>query len=97
MFIKNNYMNASLVFPKVLVDQSIIVFDMYNTQSKFVFKYKNDLCSCYVSKAKMIHLTIVLDSNIKFNLIHYIRFFEKQIFIFRSDRELNMTIFLNYS
>ena len=47
-------MNASLVFPKVLVDQSIIFFDMYNTQSKFVSKDNNYLCSCYVSKANMI-------------------------------------------
>ena len=27
---------------------------MYNTQSKLVYKNKNDLCSCYVSRANMM-------------------------------------------
>ena len=27
---------------------------MYNTQSKVVYKNKNDLCSCYVSRANMM-------------------------------------------
>ena len=53
-FIKNNYMNASLVFPKVLVDQSIIFLICTILNLNLFFKDKNDLCSCYVSKANMI-------------------------------------------
>ena len=37
--IKKNYMNALLVFHKVLVDQSIIVSDMCNIQSS-CFRHK---------------------------------------------------------
>ena len=61
-------MNASLVFPKVLVDQSINFFDMYNTQSKIMFKDKNDLCSCYVSKANMIQCKHDICINLKSNI-----------------------------
>ena len=31
-----------------------ILFDMYNTQSKVVYKNKNYLCSCYVSRSNMM-------------------------------------------
>jgi len=67
-FIKKNYMKASVIFPKVLVDQSIIFFDMYNTQSKVIFKDKNDLCSCYVSKANMMQCKHDICVNQKFDI-----------------------------
>ena len=38
MFIKKCYGNASMIFHKVLDDQSIIIFDMYNTKLKHVLK-----------------------------------------------------------
>ena len=53
---------------RLLVDQSIILLDMYNTQSKFVFKDNNDLCSCYVSKANMIQCKHDICVNQKFDI-----------------------------
>ena len=65
--IKKNYMNTSFVFHKALVDQSNI-FDMYNTQSKMVYKDNNDLCSCYVSKANIMQCKHVIYINQNFNI-----------------------------
>ena len=41
---------------------------MYNTQSKFVFKDKNDVCSCCVSKANMIQCKYDICVNQKFHI-----------------------------
>ena len=41
---------------------------MYNTQSKVIFKDKNDLCSCYVSKANMIQCKHDICVNQKFDI-----------------------------
>ena len=67
MLIKRNYTNASLVFPKVLVDQSII-FLICTILNQFFFKDKNDLCSCYVSKANMIQYKHDTCVNHKFDI-----------------------------
>ena len=66
-FIKKNYMNASLIFPKVLVDQSII-FLICTILNLIFVKDKNDLCSCYVSKANMIQCKHDICVNQKFDI-----------------------------
>ena len=46
-------MNDSLVFHNVLVDQSFFCWHVQYS-IEMGFKDKNDLCSCYVSKANMM-------------------------------------------
>ena len=41
---------------------------MFNTQSKVIYKNKNDLCSCNVSKANMVQCKHDIRVNQKFDI-----------------------------